>query len=892
MTVTEVKQALGSWELRLRDNTPRSILDRLTYFGHIVITPNRIPPAQYGDNLLSSARYVGVYRNRSSTDEYLLRGSGMAFWLGDEDGKGDVLETEVSLTGASFSAAITALLPPSGAVTAGTFYSVAGTYTNTHRWQTPRQAIEYATQTFGAEWRVNGNGTLDAGLATSLYNTTPRAIILRKAHGRDLVQRSFRGQLELGTDSEDYTTRVVLLGEGEGDQISTGSADLPAPTPFKDIHGNLLQMVRLISESSTTEDNANVRAEIYLGQYSTERQSVNLSTSAYDIKGEVAVGDWLNVYDPASGLIDPANEIYWLGQPINALQLRCIELTWPIPDGWTVAFRDINGVWIDLSPYYAGEAGDTTVIVGDLSRSLVTAEPVGVRPNLPESPSADLTIPNSPTFTAFEFGSYQSGTTNTTKAVIRVTWSLPTNTDSSTITDGHHYELRWRVSQVIGYRVLWGQVAGYRWGQLNANRWGTPLSNPVADSAEWHYMNVPWGTNTATITELTPGVIYEIQIQAVDSAYPPHLSGFSASEFQTTIGDLFAPSTPDAPTVAGSLTAIQVTHTLGKASGGLFNLEPDLDHLEIHVGGSDDFYAGEDTLIGRLAATAAMISASIPAIGTFQIPQVDEVYVKVRAVDRAGNKSGASVAATVTAVLIDDAHISDLSVSKITAGTITANWILAAAIRTALTGARIEVTSTGIRAYNADEVNTFDVDAATGDVTIVGELTTTDVDGQYVRVGVDGIYGPSVILQPPDNEDGSRASDAGILSVQQGSGLPNSVELYLYAPSYGNLGDRGSFYWRTYQNGDFFTVWKTNDFGGAEVYMDYSSDANISTVGVAGTDFFMDMSSATFGFTTVGFFDKTPISRPTVTGSRGGNAALASLCIALANLGLIINSTS
>jgi hypothetical protein len=43
---------------------------------------------------------------------------------------------------------------------------------------------------------------------------------------------------------------------------------------------------------------------------------------------------------------------------------------------------------------------------------------------------------------------------------------------------------------------------------------------------------------------------------------------------------------------------------------------------------------------------------------------------------------------------------------------------------------------------------------------------------------------------------------------------------------------------------------------------------------------------------TVGFNNTTPISKPTVTGSRGSNAALASLCTALANLGLITNSTS
>lgn len=42
----------------------------------------------------------------------------------------------------------------------------------------------------------------------------------------------------------------------------------------------------------------------------------------------------------------------------------------------------------------------------------------------------------------------------------------------------------------------------------------------------------------------------------------------------------------------------------------------------------------------------------------------------------------------------------------------------------------------------------------------------------------------------------------------------------------------------------------------------------------------------------LGFHSATPIAKPTVTGSRGGNAALASLLTALANYGLITNSTT
>lgn len=42
----------------------------------------------------------------------------------------------------------------------------------------------------------------------------------------------------------------------------------------------------------------------------------------------------------------------------------------------------------------------------------------------------------------------------------------------------------------------------------------------------------------------------------------------------------------------------------------------------------------------------------------------------------------------------------------------------------------------------------------------------------------------------------------------------------------------------------------------------------------------------------IGFYNTTPVAKPTVTGSRGSNAALTSLLTALANLGLVTNSSS
>jgi hypothetical protein len=68
----------------------------------------------------------------------------------------------------------------------------------------------------------------------------------------------------------------------------------------------------------------------------------------------------------------------------------------------------------------------------------------------------------------------------------------------------------------------------------------------------------------------------------------------------------------------------------------------------------------------------------------------------------------------------------------------------------------------------------------------------------------------------------------------------------------------------------------------------YYSSGHQTNIGAAQTDVVLTIEQSN----KLGFFNTTPISKPTVSGSRGGNAALASLLTALANLGLITNSTT
>lgn len=952
MTVKEVKQALGSWELYLRPYTPREIVDAIQAnpFGHIAIVPGRINPKEYGDGLLALARYVGVFRSffNQPDDHYEIKGAGMAFWLGDEDEKGDVFETPVSFIDETFANTVRGLLPPNGSITEGTLHTVPGgqLYTGKHVFQSPRKAITYVTDTFSTpstpvEWRANGDGTLDAGPVANLYQTTPRAILVEKDAGRDLTLTGLQSTLSNDYDVEDYTTRVVLLGEGQ----ALGAASGPA-TPYKDIHGNAVKMTRLVSETATESGNANARATVELNKYAEVRRAAQISTEEYDVKGDFVVGDYIWVFDPDAGFTDTNNEIYWRGVPINPIKLRVVEMTWPVRANWTVAFRTTEGEWLDLSDYYRSETGASYVVVGDFLRTLAGAgsEPITGRP------VPDTSVPAAPVFTSFSTGIYQSQGEQTTKALIRAEWTTPLNIDGSTVTDGDHYEIRYRANQNIGYTIDWdtlcgydvvltepfdtpltdawpagwtnvggangeydvvnnyglhtpaavnssrlsartavaptdlrieGKVAtsqvatggainggfcvrrsadgnnhlrvtilfqtdgstvlrlsrlggagsadlvsvnlpwsyvadqdfwiaiqmigtdikamawpdaasppsawqiettetsitsghiaarsnlftgntnvgasikyasiqvvdlattgGFTWDDIEGNSWDALLNEPVAITPEWLTNYIGWGTNAFTIQELTPGVQYELQIRGVDGTNPPQFGPWSASSLVLTLGDIIPPSTPAEPIVAASRIAIQLTHRLGKSVGGTFNLESDLHHLDVHVGGAASFLPSDDNKVGTMPGNKGMMLGQIASVATFQIEQVDNIWVRVVAVDQSGNKSEPSSAVQATVDLIDDAHISDLTVSKITAGTITANWLLAAAIRTADAGARVEMDGTGIRSYNAEGSQTFMVDSNTGDVEIVGHFLTGLGNGE---VEISGGFGAGII---------------------------------------------------------------------------------------------------------------------------------------------------
>lgn len=729
MAVTEVLRALGSWGVTLSPEIPREVWDKITYFGHIAIHAGPVDVRVAGDSALTSARYVGVVRGISNDDTYRLSGPGLAMWLGDEDGKGPVIENLLTITTQTLENATRLIVPPaSSALLEGTYFNMPGNplFTGTFQWQTQREALNYLTDTLGAEWRVRGAGLLDVGPASSLFVTTPTTIVARKLTGRDMSLNGFPGALGTSRDVNDFTTRVVLLrDDGSGGTASASADILIGLNPYKDLHGATLRMTRLVSETTTDDTNAAARAQLQLNRFTSTRNALTLSTDAYDVKGDAAVGDYLWVHDPDLGITDPANEVRFRGAVLTPMKLRLTEMTWPIVAGMTVAYRNAVGGWYDLTPYLIPETGETTLVVGGFNKTLSDGSDGGggVRPQ----PQPNLTIPAAPTWiTPFLQGTYQSALTGETKSQAQLTWTLPVNTDGSVVTDLDYYEVRYRSASTPLFPVTHAQMAVYTHAQLAANggTFGQPIHYATGD---WQYTRVPAGQLSAMVYELTPAMPYEAQVRAVDNAVPANAGAWSSLTSWQTLDDTIAPATPAAPEVAASLIAIQITHRLGRSDGGTFNLDRDLHHFEVHGSSAPTFTpvgdtVGTGTLLGRLTANWGMIVGQIPVVGKIQVSSVVPIYFKVIAVDNSGNKSTPSPYAVSTALLIDDAHISDLTVSKVTAGTISASWIMAGEIRTGLVYPLVIMDVDGVRAYDAAGVRTVNIQASDGSVDIIGSL--------------------------------------------------------------------------------------------------------------------------------------------------------------------------
>jgi hypothetical protein len=355
----------GSFEVRFALNAPLSLWDSFSKFGHIVVTPQWVDHRLFDDPImLGLARYSGVILNKELTEDgFGVSGAGMVWWLGDEEGKGDIIETKVALTSSTLDNAMTNLLP--AAISKGTITEPAASYTGEHQWETPLDAVRTVVASMGCEYRVNPDGSLDAGPNNSVYNIdTPVIVVTRsKRSGGDSLLRGVDvDTMSTSEDSRSYASRAIVITE-DSDNVLTlvgGQDRSPIPTEY-DMNGNLIDRVLQLETSGSPVD-----VTLYLTTQMNEHVTVanmEISTEFYEIQnGDLRIGDAFWAFDPPA-FVDTANEVWFRGEPINPKKLRLIAASWPLRPGMGVYYRPPLAApsaaddWVDVTSYIQWEDG-------------------------------------------------------------------------------------------------------------------------------------------------------------------------------------------------------------------------------------------------------------------------------------------------------------------------------------------------------------------------------------------------------------------------------------------------------------------------------------------------------------------------------------------------------
>lgn len=375
MSVREIYDNPGSFEITLVPDTPPRLLLAIDELDHLVIHAQGIADGQlrrFTDaTLLSEARYAGPIMEVEFNDEpFVIRGHGMGWHLGDSIGHGPIMAEELAFDGATLSTVINditsdGIIPAS--LTQGTITNPAGlTYTGTfYPGDIALDAFRTVMKALGCHYRINPDGTVDAGPDDSneVYLVDESdggtlAVAIRQGWGSDAQRVSLESlRTRTARDATQWVSRVVIV-----DEHFDGSNTIPifkdrTTNPYFDIRNNPLVRNRRVTRPAS--DAALSTSEFLtseLEQANLEK-TTDLDMSQWEIAdGQIAVGDFLWVYDPQSGIFDTANEIQHRGMRIFPQRIRILEADWPLTKGMGVYVRPGGSSvtaadWLDLSPY-------------------------------------------------------------------------------------------------------------------------------------------------------------------------------------------------------------------------------------------------------------------------------------------------------------------------------------------------------------------------------------------------------------------------------------------------------------------------------------------------------------------------------------------------------------
>ena len=341
----------------------------------------------------------------------------------------------------------------------------------------------------------------------------------------------------------------------------------------------------------------------------------------------------------------------------------------------TLNINRLRIYYVEDTPYWELELGDTVPDFVSSGRALNDAmADVATQITAVHEDVFDTTAPGTPSFT--------SGNLSTGVAI-----------DA----DGH---------QIVYVQATWGSVSD---SDLDHYEIQVSISSDFSGFTDTR-MHPSDGDRIERFTGLLGNTMYYVRVRAAD--WVGNQSAWSSTQSTTSSADGSAPTSPTGLTAAGARTLIGITWDA--------NAEADLAFYEVQrapdVGGSPGAWSTIATQKSTYFVDEDFTEAEIQASTTF--------HYRVRAVDTSGNNSsytanksaalnpigrdtiasGAVITAKLAAGAVTAAKMTVGQLSAITAdmGDITAGTVTGATVRTAASGARVQLDSTdGLQCYNS-----------------------------------------------------------------------------------------------------------------------------------------------------------------------------------------------
>lgn len=364
MIVNEAPMRTGTFTLTLRGRgpagTPGHILAALrdalgwnpdgtwsTSDGHIVVTDT---PLELGALVGTLAPSVYTGRLGKQTGVRTFTGHGLDVWMGAPNKPGPVRTTRTEYAAQDLEDWVDDLR--SNDLTKGTVTEPGGTVAETWHGVTAAEMLFRVCTRFGAEYRINPDGSVDAGTISALYGDAD-AVVLRdpspigaSPFDSSTSLRGLRGSaLSPTIDVEQRTGFTVVYGEGNVVESASASGDV-----WLTIAGNGAELDRLVEAPDQDDAGAAAIATSVQNLWEDGRFDFDVAIVEARAYPYIQRGAFLWVYDPEAGILDTSNPLNFQGRDIFPVLCRIESINHAFTYGHGVYLVTDTGV-TNLTPF-------------------------------------------------------------------------------------------------------------------------------------------------------------------------------------------------------------------------------------------------------------------------------------------------------------------------------------------------------------------------------------------------------------------------------------------------------------------------------------------------------------------------------------------------------------